>query len=380
MKIAFVSICGFPWGGSEILWTDTAREALLQGHEVLISVFDWTQQHDKIEDLKAKGAKIIYRRRFYPGFFTRFKKKLFNIFLISAKKYTYHDYLNRFRADHILFNLAGGDEIAADTTDLMVFVEQTKIPFSVFYHSLSTENYLSGTIAENFRFVLKKANYNFFTSQMQINLLQQQLQCSIDKAIIVNHPVREPSLISKSNVDKDIFNFCIVGSLVTRWKGQDMVIRILSKKHWRYLNWQLNIYGEGEDKEALLNLINEKKLTDKVTLHGYTDDVNYLFAKNDIVLIPSIQDSGPIVLFEAMLATKPVVGTFMGAMPDYITNYKTGVLAKDITENEFEIALEAAWKYRCKWEEWGKAARTKILTSYDFEPHKTLLGKLLQHS
>ena len=378
MKLAFFTSIGFPWGGSEILWAATAKEALQQKHEVLISVFDWPHQHASIEALKTKGAKFIYRRRFYPDVCTRVKKKLFNRFLPSGKKYTYHDYLKTFKPDHILFNLAGGDEIATDTKDLMVFVQQTKIPFSVFYHSLSEQNYLSETIAENFIFVLQKAHYNFFTSQMQINLLQQHLGCSIDNARIINHPLRNIKVPAATRVDKVVYNLCIIGSLVTRWKGQDMVIRILAKDHWRSLNWHLNIYGDGADKEALLNLISEKKLTDKVTLHGHTEDVNNIFAENDMILIPSRQDSGPIVLFEAMLAAKPVVGTYMGAMPDYITNYTTGVLAKDTTENEFENALEAAWNYRYQWEEWGKAGREKLLSSYDFEPHKTLLAKMLK--
>jgi len=374
MKFAFFTSNGFPWGGSEILWTAAAKEALKQNHVVLISIFDWPQQHASIEVLEEEGANLIYRRRFYPDLLTRIKKKLINNFLPSGKKSTYHEYLNRFKPDHILFNLAGGDEIATDTMDLMVFVKQTKIPFSVFYHSLSEQNYLSETIAENFIFVLQKAHYNFFTSQMQINLLQQHLGCSIDNARIINHPLRNIKVPAATRVDKVVYNLCIIGSLVTRWKGQDMVIRILAKDHWRSLNWHLNIYGDGADKEALLNLISEKKLTDKVTLHGHTEDVNNIFAENDMILIPSRQDSGPIVLFEAMLAAKPVVGTNMGAMPEYIQTGINGVLSKSTSEDAFEEAMQIAWDQKEQWVAWGRNAFDYLPEHYDFGPAQTLLN------
>ena len=190
MKIAFVSICGMPWGGSEILWVATAKEALAKGHQVLVSVFDWPEQHPAIQELESLGAVVIYRRRFYPAFFIRVKKKIVNKFRAATNQATYHDYLIDFKADRILFNLSGGDEIAQDSTDLMVFIKQTKIPFSIFYHSLCVEARFTDTVADNFRILFDKAANNFFTSKMQINLMENQMQYRFTNASIVHHPLR----------------------------------------------------------------------------------------------------------------------------------------------------------------------------------------------
>lgn len=372
MKLAFYTSIGVPWGGSEILWTAAAKEALDQKHEVLVSVFNWPKQHASVDALVNSGATMIYRRRFYPAFFARFKKKVFNLFLPTGKKITYHEYFNRFQADHIFFNLAGGDEIATDTSDLMIFIEQTSIPYSVFYHSLSKEKYLTEKIAANFKYQLSKAKNNFFTSQMQIDLLQNQLDCKIKNARIVNHPLREIKEVSAS-VSENVIHFCIIGSLVNRWKGQDTVIRILSKEKWRHLNWHLNIYGDGPDKDELEKLIAAYNLTAKVTMHRHTDSINELFEANDLILIPSKQDSGPIVLFEAMLAGKPVVGSYMGAMPDYIVTGVNGVLADDTGEISFENAMQTAWEQKGKWKEWGQHAKELMKNRYDFNAPQTLL-------
>jgi glycosyltransferase involved in cell wall biosynthesis len=372
MKLAFLTTIGVPWGGSEILWTTSAEEALAQKHEVLVSVFDWPKQHLSVDSLRNSGAIMIYRRRFYPVFLTRLKKKVFNFFLPFGKKMTYHDYFNRFKADHIFFNLAGGDEIVSDSTDLMLFIEQTSIPYSIFYHSLSTEKYLTEKSASNFKFLLNKATNNFFTSQMQIDLLQEQLDCKIKNARLLNHPLREIKDASAS-VSKDTVHFCIIGSLVRRWKGQDTVIRILSKEQWCHLNWHLNIYGNGPDKDELEELIASKNLTHKVTITQHTDDINVLFEENDLVLIPSKQDSGPIVLFEAMLAGKPVVGSFMGAMTEYLITEVNGVLAHGTDEISFEIAMHVAWEQKEHWKDWGKRARELMKQRYDFNAAQTLI-------
>ena len=66
MRIAFITTCGFPWGGCEQLWTRTAALALSEGHEVLISVFDWPEQHPVIRSPEGAGARLLLRRRYYP--------------------------------------------------------------------------------------------------------------------------------------------------------------------------------------------------------------------------------------------------------------------------------------------------------------------------
>ncbi len=360
-----------PWGGSEILWVAAAGEALNQGHEVLISVFDWSQQHSLINSLKNSGATMILRRKFYPSFRDRFKKKMLNFFLQVGNKSTYHDYFIQFESDQIFFNLAGGDEIATDA-DLMLFVRQTTTPYSIFIHSLSTERYFNDEIKNNFKFVLDKAEYIFFTSKMQIDLLEWQLGIVIDNAKVINHPIRELTNSCKVRHRKDL-NLAIIGSLVTRWKGQDSVIRILSKENWCHLNWHLNIYGDGPDRNDLEQMIKTHRLSSKVTLLGHTDSINELFDENDLILIPSKQDSGPIVLFEAMFAGKPVVGSFMGAMPEYIVSGLNGVLADATDEISFEIAMWRAWQQREKWNEWGMKGRELIYQRYDLNAVQTLL-------
>lgn len=372
MRIVFYTTCGANWGGSEILWTKTAKDALQNGHKVAISIFDWENQHESVQELIKLGAKTYLRRPFYPRLSTRIKKKLFNIFLPSGNKYTYCNVLHEFKPDHIFFNLAGGYEIAYDSTDLMVFVKQTKIAFSVFYHSISVNHEFDEITRANFQYVINKSKCSFFTTKWQSNEFERQLFIPISNAIVLHHPLREiheKKLFKLKNREAQL---CIIGSLVNRWKGQDIAIRCLSKHQEK--NWHLNIYGDGEDYSILTQLVNSLGLNDRITFHGFENDINKIFLINDLVIIPSRIDSGPIVMFESMLAGLPVVGSNLGAMHDFIVNGDNGVLATGIDEATFDLALEFALLNRDKWQEWGENSRKKMIAEYDFNSSKTLLS------
>jgi glycosyltransferase involved in cell wall biosynthesis len=372
MRIAFITTCGFPWGGCEQLWTRTAALALSEGHEVLIYIFDWPEQHPVIRSLEASGATLVLRRRFYPAFRSRLRKKFFNLFLKEGRKLTYHDAVLDFCPDHVLFSLAGGDEIASDPDDLLVFVRQLKVPFTVFHHSMTIGHVYPQTTRDHFHEVFSLARQCLFTSRFQLELYREQTGDPIMTGRVVAHPLPELAFMPMPDIS-GIIRFALIGSLITRWKGQDMVLSILSGKNWVERNWQLDIYGIGEDEGRLRDLIASSVIRDRVFFHGHQTDMPGIYAQHHLILIPSRQDTGPIVLFEAMLSGRPVVGTPMGAMPDYIDDGITGVLSSGLEEEDFATAMERAWQSKSDWVSWGIVARERILHSYDPHPERSLL-------
>ena len=61
MKICFISTmyCNHPWGGSEELWSRTARLALERGHQIALVTHRWPEIPEKILDLVEGGAGFI---------------------------------------------------------------------------------------------------------------------------------------------------------------------------------------------------------------------------------------------------------------------------------------------------------------------------------
>ena len=70
---------GYPWGGSEPLWSSAAEKLVRRGHEVRVSVKDWGQPVPEIENLRKAGCKIFYRNHALPSFITRQVRKIFRL-------------------------------------------------------------------------------------------------------------------------------------------------------------------------------------------------------------------------------------------------------------------------------------------------------------
>lgn len=71
--------------------------------------------------------------------------------------------------------------------------------------------------------------------------------------------------------------------------------------------WQLDIYGEGELRDALATAIRSHNLADRVTLHSYCPDVYARMAASDLLLMPSLWEGMPNVALEALAIGLPVV-------------------------------------------------------------------------
>jgi glycosyltransferase involved in cell wall biosynthesis len=378
MRFAFVSINGMPWGGSEVLWAATAKRCLQENNSVLISIYDWPQLPQPIKELKKIGAEFYFRRRFYPNIYQRVKKIIFNLFLSTGKKKTYHDYLLRFNPDHILFSLGEGGEIARDNRDLMLFIRQTDIPYSIFCHEIwlvgdEEKNYLNNLIA-----CFKKAKYVFFTSKMILENTQQALGKLFDNFQIMNHPLQNNEAEILSFPPKSPAKFAMIGSLVLGRKGHDIALKALAHENWKKRDWELNIYGNGGDEVEIKKMISQCDFENHVKMHGHVKYYSDVWRNNHIVLFPSRTDSGPITLFETMLAGRAVVGTKMGAIPEYIIDGKNGIIASKISVDAFEVALEKAWAHRNEWQKWGVNARETLIRKYNFSADKLLLKKMKQ--
>ena len=65
MRFAFVtSMDGWPWGGSEELWSQTAARLKKEGHEVLASVLFWPKLSGRITALENDGVKLQIRHQY----------------------------------------------------------------------------------------------------------------------------------------------------------------------------------------------------------------------------------------------------------------------------------------------------------------------------
>ena len=88
------------------------------------------------------------------------------------------------------------------------------------------------------------------------------------------------------------------------------------------------ISGEGPDRRAIEQMIEQYGLQHNVVLAGQQSDMPAVYADMDIFVLPSLNEGLPMTVLEAMAAGKPIVATRVGAVPNVISDGETGLLVK----------------------------------------------------
>lgn len=120
------------------------------------------------------------------------------------------------------------------------------------------------------------------------------------------------------------------------WKHPELPIRTADYLRRKGYSFHLDMVGSGDMEAQVAALINELKLQDVVTLHGYCspERIRSMMEKSDIYLATSDREEGwGAVVNEAMNSGCAVVGSsMMGAVPYLIRHEENGMIYRDGSE------------------------------------------------
>lgn len=110
-------------------------------------------------------------------------------------------------------------------------------------------------------------------------------------------------------------------------KGFDMLIPAWAKAVEEHPDWQLRIFGSGERRAQLRNLIEKHHMYNHIFLMGVTDQLDEELAKASMYVLSSRFEGLPMVMLEAMSHGLPVVSFDCPTGPaDVLTDGKEGLL------------------------------------------------------
>jgi len=164
------------------------------------------------------------------------------------------------------------------------------------------------------------------------------------------YPMNKQLARKKLNIPTNKHILFTVGKIEKR-KGYHILVRaldVLINKH-RHKNIFCIIGGEGPYKKQLKSLIKKYDLKQYIWLSGFIEDakLNFYYNAADIFVLPSYSEGNPTVMFEALGAGIPFVGTAVGGVPEIIISDEYGYLTKpgDYVDlaNKIIQALEKKW-------------------------------------
>ncbi len=103
----------------------------------------------------------------------------------------------------------------------------------------------------------------------------------------------------------------------------------------------LNILGDGEEMSMIKKKIIEKKMSDKIILRGYVDNVYKYFKHGDLFILSSKWEEVGFVIVEAALSNLFIISSDCPNGPSEFLNYgKNGILFKNNQQGALSNALE----------------------------------------
>jgi glycosyltransferase involved in cell wall biosynthesis len=210
---------------------------------------------------------------------------------------------------------------------------------------------------------------------MQSNLVG--LGYKTNKIKVIYNPIEDiyNSLSTRNTTGK--VNIGIIGQVIPR-KGHDILFSSLAAVTTR--NWECHIYGDVTSnilyRSELKCMANELNIADRLIWHGYRNDPTSIFAKLDLVVVPSREETFGRVAAEAMYASLPVIAANVGGLPEVIDDGITGLLFPSQDVSALAKAIEALIVDQARRHRFGILGRERASSLFNVDAHINAVIKI----
>jgi glycosyltransferase involved in cell wall biosynthesis len=369
------------WGGSEELWYLFAQYCIRKGNTVVVIAEFKGKVHSNFQNLSNLGInlKLINPRKKYS-----FIKKLYNKYNrwrnnhSNIPQYYYEtlNYVKELKPKYFIINQGGTFSFFEDK--LILFLLRN---FSSKYMLISQHNQEYFTYSYdylvNLRKEVNKFEKFFFVSERNYNVALRQLAQPMFPEI---HFIQNPcKIILNRPLDypiSDQIKIAFIGRLECRNKGLDILIDSLSHDCFKNYNWKLELWGEGPDKEYLIDLVNYYELSKNIFFMGYTKDIIEVWKSNQMLILPSHNEGTPLVILETMMCGRAVFTTDVGDNSKFVFDGENGFLIPSATKKVLVSKLIEAFNQRNHWQQMGYQSHEDIKSMIIENPAENLFEKI----
>jgi len=223
----------------------------------------------------------------------------------------------------------------------------------------------------------KKPIFSYFLSQIdQFIVLSESSKKILELSGVSSnciHTIRIPLNFSKKTlIPTPIPNKLLYAGWIQPHKGLHILIQAMNQVIKKVPNTILTIIGSGEENPYYFNnivsLVNQYKLNSNIVFskRKNTEEFNQIFMQSSVIIIPEQwENMSPLLLTEAMAASKPVIAANVGGIPELIENNKTGILFD--SQNVTMLANKIIWalKNPLLMQKMGKNSKFKYDLLFD---------------
>jgi glycosyltransferase involved in cell wall biosynthesis len=173
------------------------------------------------------------------------------------------------------------------------------------------------------RLVLQLSGIVVVQAQFLLKMLQDRHSNLNFNAIVLRNDCRPIVSTNKSNAsaynklhvttNNAPLNLAFIAPLYWECKGLGVIVDMINELDKRGFSYIFHIAGDGPDKERLYNALSKFSLEKKIIWHGWIEDIGALVTSVDIIIAPSLYDSNPNLILEAIAYDKPILASDIAA-------------------------------------------------------------------
>jgi glycosyltransferase involved in cell wall biosynthesis len=375
-KILFVSTLSYiSWGGSEVLWSETALRLVQAGHGVSASVAGWPERARQISALMAAGI-TVSERGVLP---VRVRPELLRRACFSlVRRVGLRTFSRRLKqAPPDLICISSGSPV--DDFELINLCVRSGVPYVLITQANAENLWPDDISAGRMIDIFQGARRAYFVSRSNLRLLETQLGIELTNAEVVRNPFNVRREANPPYPDSgERVRLACVGRLDPSAKGQDLLLQVLASEPWRSRPVDVSFYGTGPMEAGLRRLTRRLGLEERVRFCGHENDIERVWATHQALVLPSRFEGLPLAMVEAMLCGRPVIITDVAGNAELVEDGVTGFVAEAPTVPHLQKAMEQAWNRRQEWAGMGNAAARSIREQIPADPAAELAKKLLK--
>lgn len=248
---------------------------------------------------------------------------------------------------------------------LLPVVDRLSAPMLVTLHNELELRDEESTLAS----VLARADWVSGCSRSVFAPLNGKVPSLPDKMSVIHNGVQEPATVSDL-VDSDR-PFLLCARRLVRDKGVDLAIAMMSHVRARFPGFRLVIAGSGPERGTLERQAAELGLAKAVEFLGpvTAEDMPPLIRQSSVVLLPSRREGLPLIALEAAWMARPVVGTTVGGIPEFVVDGHSGSLVAPEDPAALAEAVCAMLGDDGRIAEMGRAAYEHVRTRFSWQEH-----------
>lgn len=239
----------------------------------------------------------------------------------------------------------------------------------------------------NYRKALKRAaaiySSNEETTQRMMKCLpeaEREKVFQLTELCIEDQYIVERSQLRREK--KDIVRIIVSGRLIYR-KGIALLIDAVQKISTD-VNFVVDIYGEGDQKETLIRMVKEYGIESHVKFHGKVafEEIQQRYKEADIFVLPSLRETTGTALLEAMANKLPVIALNQNGAKLVVTD-NSGILINVNTRDQIIADLAAAlttliedYALRCRL---GENGYSIIRETFSWDKRMAQMNEVYKH-